>query len=120
MTVRRTTAEQYPASKEEVFLALRVVLAGSQDGYRYVETSFFESAGGVSCRVRPKLWPLMMSTALTVQVDEDADGSLVTVETCSQFFIIADVFNFYNKYITDLLFSLGEELIAAHEGTSDA
>ena len=58
--------------------------------------------------VRPHWW--LLGTAMTVDLQPSGTGTRVSVTTRSQWFIVGDVFNYYNRYIHDFLGQLKAQL----------
>ena len=110
MSVAREDSETFRATKDRVFASIRMALQNGQNGYRYVETTINEVTGEIHTRIKPTLWPLLLSTKLVIQVQDSGTDSRVTVKTCSQGFIFGDVFDCYNGYIRDLMTTLKAQL----------
>ncbi|MHB8637879.1 MAG: hypothetical protein ACYC96_15560 [Fimbriimonadaceae bacterium] len=117
MTVYRDSDDQFQASPAEVAAAARVILAHSPY-YRHlrelVPGARFEAL--VKPGWSPLYW-LILSTPMVVQLAPVGGGTKVHVETKSQWFILGDVFNYYNRYIATFLRELRAELAKASAGT---
>jgi hypothetical protein len=96
MAVQRHDETEVDAPASLVAQAVRAVLHQSPPYHRTNEqgTRFVTS-------VRPHWW--LLGTAMTVDLQPSGTTTRVSVTTCSQWFIVGDVFNFYNRYIHDFL-----------------
>ncbi len=110
MTVIRRDSEEFNAPEEHVFAAVLRVLQKGQQTYSYVDTVPDESSGQINTRIKPMLWPLMLSTKLDIRVEGCTEGARVAVETRSQWYILADIVGFYRTYIRDFMRSLPSEI----------
>ena len=75
---------------------------------QYVHSSEVEADAVFSVNVRPN-W-LLLGTEMKVELEPFSAGTQVLVETKSQFFIMGDVFGFYDGYIQSFLSDLRMEL----------
>jgi hypothetical protein len=108
MTVRRGSTKRLAFGQEAVLAKMLDVLSHGQRGYRYVDTLVSEDRTHIETRVKPWLWPLVLSTPVTIDlVAQDYDSCDCTISTSSQRFIFDDVFKFYDRYIADLFCSVG-------------
>ena len=108
MTVRRGSTKRLAFGQESVLAKMLEVLSHGQRGYRYVDTLVSEDRTHIETRVKPWLWPLILSTPVTIDlIAQDYDSCDCTISTCSQRFIFGDVFEFYNRYVADLFRSVG-------------
>ncbi len=112
MTVRRSHTGTYAPPPDRIAAIIRDVLAKGRPSYKY--TNVVESpAHQWTARIRPVWWPVLLSTRIHIQCVEANGGSSVTVNTVSQFYIMGDVFDFYRRYIHDLLTAIDEAAEAA-------
>lgn len=58
--------------------------------------------------VKPCWW--LMGTNMTIKLQPSSDRTQVVVETRSQWFIIGDIFDYYNRYIRDFLRDLENQI----------
>ena len=105
MTVRRHSDDYFDGTTSAVASAVRAVLARRPP---YLQTSEMEKDAIFKTNVRPHWW--LLGTDLTIQLKPSSGGTQVAVETRSQWLILGDVFNFYNRYIRDFLRDLRTEL----------
>jgi|SaaInlLV_10m_DNA_2_1039722.scaffolds.fasta_scaffold13581_4 hypothetical protein len=120
MTVRRDNTEKFSIDKDSLLTNVLKVLRRGQRGYRYVDTVVNEDRTRVQTRVKPWLWPLLLSTPMTLEVAAQDDGSCdLTVSTRSQLPIHGDIFGCYDRYIASLLRSV-RSLNSATERVSTA
>jgi len=110
MTVVRQNSEKFDTSPEHLLDCLLTILKTGQQKYSYVDAEVDRDSGKIHTRIRPNLWPLLLSTRLDIQIQGGDMTSNVIVRTRSQWFILGDVFNFYRSYIKDLLNSLRFEV----------
>jgi hypothetical protein len=105
MTVRRHSDDYFDGAPTAVASAVRAVLARRPP---YLQTSEMEKDVIFKTNVRPHWW--FLGTDMTIQLKSSSGGTQVVVETRSQWLILGDVFNFYNRYIRDFLRDLRTEL----------
>jgi len=110
VTVVRQSSEKFDASPGHLLGSILTILKTGQQKYSYVDTEVDRGSGKIHTRIRPNLWPLLLSTRLDIQIQGGDMTSSVKVRTRSQWFILGDVFNFYRSYIRDLLNSLRSEV----------
>ena len=112
MTVRRENNEVFGKSPELVRQVLGNILAKNRGQYRYHDTTMSANGATFKTTIRPRLWPLVLQTHVSVQLVPLPDGgsTKVVVETKSQSFIFGDVFQLYNGYVQDVLRDLRDEL----------
>ncbi len=115
MTVTRQGKDKFNAPVEEVVDAINAVLAKGGNTYRYDQITFNNDSKSFKVMIKPSLWPLLLSTTMTILAIPGKAATTVIVETCSQRFIYGDIFNFYNRYISDLLNALRLSLSSAHD-----
>ena len=107
MTVQRSNTERFLIDQDRLLANLLEVLRQGQRGYRYVDTVVNAERTRVETRVKPWLWPLLLSTPMTLDLAGQRDGTCdLTVATRSQRLIFGDVFGFYDRYIADLFRAL--------------
>lgn len=105
MTVRRHSDDYFDAAPTAVASAVRAVLARRPP---YVQMSETERDAAFRTNVKPSWW--LLGTDMTIQLLPSSGGTQVVAKTESQWFILGDVFNFYNRYIRDFLRDLRTEL----------
>jgi hypothetical protein len=105
MTVRRHSDDYFEAAPSAVATAVRIVLSRRPP---YIQTSETEKVTIFTTNVKPKWW--LLGTDMTVHLQPSSGGTQVVAKTESQFFIMGDVFGFYNRYIRDFLKDLRIEL----------
>ena len=105
MTVRRHSDDFFDAAPPAVASAARTVLARRPP---YVHTTETEKDAVFKAHVKPRWW--LLATEMTVQLQASSGGTQVVVKTESQWFIMGDIFNYYNRYIRDFLRDLRTEL----------
>ncbi len=104
MTVRRQKEAIFQTPKTVVVECVRKVLH-SNPFYTHVVESI---EGSFLTLVQPNF--LFLDTPMTILLETIETGTLIKVTTESQPFILGDIFNFYNRYITDFLTVLKEEI----------
>ena len=110
MTVIRNKIQEFAFPHDSVVSLIRKVLSEDQKSYKYAQTEENVDGTSIKTRIKPNL-PLLLSTQLFIEVDEVVeDNSSVTVKTKSQWYILGDIFNRYNKYIREFLEKLENEL----------
>lgn len=105
MTIRRHSHAHFKATPAVVAKAVRSVLAQRPP---YVRADEVEKDALFSTDVRPGWW--LSGTDMMIQLHASPDGTFVTAETKSQFFIVGDVFGFYDRYIQRFLSDVRREL----------
>jgi hypothetical protein len=105
VTVRRQGSAVLSANPAVVAGAIRSVL---NRGPQYMRSDEVESGAVFSTNVRPT-W-LLLGTDMKVELQPAAAGTEVLVETKSQFYILGDVFGFYEGYIQSFLSDVRREL----------
>jgi len=105
MTVHRHSDDYFDATPPEVASAVRAVLSHRPP---YIKTSETERDEIFKTNVRPSWW--LLGTDMTIQLRPSSGGTLVVAKTQSQFFILGDIFDYYNRYIGDFLRDLRTEL----------
>jgi hypothetical protein len=104
MTVCRTATEFLRASRATVAQAVRRTLEGDPR-YRNVMELVQDSRFAVS--VKPSWW--LLGTDMLVSLADADTGTVITVETKSQPYIVGDVFCFYDRYIRHFLAKVKSE-----------
>jgi len=104
MTVRRHADQKFEATPQSVAAAIRKVLARRPP---YID---FQKEGDLAFRtnVRPSRW--LLGTEMTVRMEPSSNETNVIAETKSQWFILGDVFNYYDRFIRDFFGDLRREL----------
>jgi len=105
MTVRRHSDDYFDAAPPVVASAVRTVLARRPP---YVRADEVEKDAVFKTNVRPSWW--LLGTVMTIHLQPSSGGTQVVADTKSQFFIMGDVFGYYNRYIRDFLGALRSEL----------
>lgn len=105
MTVQRHSDDYFDAAPSVVASAVRTVLARRPP---YIQTSEMEKDVVFKTNVKPSWW--LLGTDMTIQLQPSSGGTRVVAKTESQWFILGDVFNFYNHYIRDFLKHVRTEL----------
>ena len=105
MTVRRHSDDYFDAAPSAVASAVREVFA-QRPPYRQVNET--EKDAAFKTNVRPHWW--LLGTEMTIQLQPSSGGTQVVAQTKSQWFIVGDVFGFYNRYIRDFFRALRIEL----------
>ncbi len=98
-----TDSSLLEASEADVLERSMVVLRRGQRTYRYVDTVVSDDGRCIETRIRPMSWPLLLSTALRIELDYSDGMTRITVTTQSQKYIRGDAFGFYVGYIQDFL-----------------
>jgi len=105
MTVRRHPDDYLDAAPPAVASAVRTVLARRPP---YVQTTETEKGTVFKTIVKRSWW--LLGTDTTIHLQPSSGGTQVVAKTESKWFILGDVFNFYNRYIRDFLRDLRTEL----------
>jgi hypothetical protein len=105
MTVRRHSHDYFDAAPSAVASAVRTVLSSRPP---YVKTSETEKGAMFKTNVKPSC--LLLGTDMTIQLQPSSGGTQIIAKTQSQFFILGDIFNCYNRYIENFLRDLRTEL----------
>ena len=110
MTVKRQQKNEIHAPVELVRGAIQTVLAKGGSSYRYDKSTLDKDSDCFKAVIVPSLWPLLLSTKISICTVPEKTTTKVIVETCSQWFILGDIFNYYTGYITDFLNALKQTL----------
>jgi hypothetical protein len=86
------------------------VLKGGMPTYRYVPPKVFANNKVIVSRIKPMLWPLLLSTEFTVEIEPLDEHCVVRASTKSQLFLLGDAFGFYDGYIRDFFDALESRL----------
>ena len=105
MTVRRHSDDYFDAAVPAVARAVRIVLAQRPP---YIQTNELEKDAVFMTNVKPSLW--LLGTNMTIHLQPSSGGTQVVAKTQSQWFILGDIFNYYDRYIRDFLRDLRSEL----------
>lgn len=105
MTVRKHGSAMFDANPVVVARAIRSVLGRRP---QYVRSDEVEADAVFSTKVRPS-W-LLLGTDMKVELQPLSGGTQVLVDTKSQFYILGDVFGFYDGYINSFLSDVRMEL----------
>ena len=105
MPVRRQKDRNYSAPQQEVAAAIRAVLSGRPP---YFTTKEIDGDTIFSTSIKPSFW--LLPTAMSAELKSHSSGTKVVAKTISQWFILGDVFNYYNRYLRDFLEAVEEEL----------
>ena len=109
MTVQRKTSIVVKLTAPDASRIVEQVFSNGQQGYSYVDTVFNDARTSATTTIRPKWWPLLLSTQFSVDIEQRDDGeSTLTARTKSQPFLFGDVFNFYGGYVNDFFSSVHE------------
>ena len=104
--VRRQNSRTFDSPLPALIATVGKVLAQGGQGYRYTKTTVSEDRLLATTRIKPDSWPLLLSTAMIVELGTVGDKCLLTVTTQSQKWIAGDAFGFYDGYITQFLDSV--------------
>jgi len=111
MTVIRNEKKEFSAPLDRAINTVRKVLSEKQSSYIYTKTIEGTDGTSFSTVIKPNLYPLLLSTQLFIEITKIADNiSAVEVKTKSQWFIIGDIFNYYNKYIHEFFKKIEDEI----------
>jgi hypothetical protein len=111
MTVIRENSEEFDSTLPSVVDALEHMLSVGQGSYTYKHTESEIDPTRFKTVVTPKLWPLLLTTRMTISVESRQPAvTVVSVRTQSQWYIFGDIANFYRGYIHDLFESLQRSL----------
>jgi hypothetical protein len=105
MSVRRQKDDYFNAPQQIVADAVRVVLSRCP---QYVSTTETKKDSIFDTNVRPSWW--LLGTDMTIELQSSSSGTLLIARTTSQWFIMGDVFNYYNRYLRDLFGNVKAEL----------
>jgi hypothetical protein len=105
MTVRHHSDYYFDAAPPSVACAVRTILVRRPP---YTQAAEIEKDTLFKTNVGPSRW--LLGTNLTIQLQPSSVGTQVITDTKSQWFILGDVFGFYNRYIRDFLRALQTEL----------
>src|SRR5947209_2912549 len=105
MTVHRHSNDYFDAAPPEVANAVRSVLAQRPP---YLNPNELEKDAVFKTNVRPSWW--LAGTDMIIRLTPLSGGTQVFARTESQKYIFGDIFNFYNRYIQDLLVDIRTEL----------
>ena|SRR5436190_11367583 len=106
MAVRREAIDYLEGSPQFVAWAVRQVLAKHPP---YTESSEVEKDALFKTIVSPHWW--LLGTEMRVRLRPSSGGTQVVAETTSQWFIMGDVFDYYNRYIREFFQDLRTEIV---------
>ena len=117
MPVRRQKYEYYEAPLDAVTKAVRLILSRVPPYYHTTEIVPFT---GFSTRIRPNY--LLLPTTMTVELQPASGGTRVVAKTVSQWFILGDIFCYYDRYLREFFNAVEAELRIPRqkEGQQDA
>jgi hypothetical protein len=101
MTVTRKASELLNIPTMEICDHIKKVLSEKQRFYSYI--NIIENDDGFDTTVKPILWPFFLSTKMNITFADYNEKTEVIVSTQSQWFILGDGFNAYNRYIKTFL-----------------
>ncbi len=103
MTVKRSQKKEFSVPLDRMINLLRKVLSEKQGSYKYIKTVESKDGTSFSTVIKPFLYPLILSTKLYIEIHKVSDDrTAVEINTKSQWFIMGDIFNCYNRYIRKL------------------
>ena len=114
MTVRRHGHAHFEVPRPIVARVVRAVLSQPP----YLRTYETEPNAAFRTNVKPGWW--LSGTDMTIELNDSAGGTTVTAETKSQFYILGDVFGFYDGYIQSFLADVRRTLRTGRPGAGDA
>lgn len=78
--------------------------------YCYGETVWNDEGFFFSTNIRPRWWTFLLAMEMQILLQETNIGCRVSVRTTSQRYMLADIFDFYRRFIEDFLARLSTEL----------
>jgi hypothetical protein len=105
MTVRRHLEDFFLTQAVDVCKVVREILS-RRPPYNHTHEVVKESV--FKTNIKPEWWYL--GTEMIVQVKPENDGTRVVADTKSQWFILGDMGDFYNRYLRDFLRDVRLEL----------
>ncbi len=105
MSVRRQKDDCFDATPPAVAAALRVVLSRRPP---YSHTTETQRDTTFKTNVKPSWW--LLGTDMTIELQPSPTGTQVVAKTASQWFILGDAFDYYNRYLRDLFRDVRAEL----------
>ena len=107
MTVHRDDMGTFNTSKDRLIEHTRDILNRNPV---YRNTTEEQSGAVFITTVKPVVKPdwLLLGTKMIVQLDGTETTSTAKVSTVSQWFIMGDVLNYYNRYMSEFLAALRE------------
>lgn len=105
MSVRRQIDDCFDATPPAVAAAVRVVLSRRPP---YIHTSETQRDTTFKTNVKPSWW--LLGTDMTIELQPSPTGTQVVAKTVSQWFILGDVFDYYNRYLRDFFRDVRAEL----------
>ena len=109
MTVIREQSEAFHAPPTKVVEAIRSALAEGHANYRYHKTVEADDHLVFNTVVRPSCW-LISPTKMIISLQPADSETKVIVQTRSQWFVRGDVFNFYGRYLRNILEAIRRKL----------
>ena len=98
MSVRRQKGDYLDASPLAVAAAVRVVLSRRPP---YFDTTETQRDTTFKTNVKPSWW--LLGTDMTIELQPSPSGTQVVARTASQWFILGDAFDYYDRYLRDFL-----------------
>ena len=105
MSVRRQKDDYFDAPQHIIADAVRIVLSRCS---HYVGTTETKKNSIFDTNVRPSWW--LLGTDMTIELQSSSSGTVLIARTTSQWFIMGDVFNYYNRYLHDFFGDVKAEL----------
>ena len=105
MSVRRQKHDCFDATPPAVAAAVRVVLSRRPP---YIHATETQRDTRFKTNVKPSWW--LLGTDMTIELQPSPTGTQVVAKTASQWFILGDVFDFYNRYLCDFFRDVKWEL----------
>src|SRR6267378_333049 len=105
MSVRRQKDDHFDATPPAVAAAVRVVLSRHPPYHCTTETA---KDAAFKTNVKPSWW--LLGTDMTIELQSSPTGTQIVAKTKSQWFILGDVFDYYNRYLRDFFRDVQAEL----------
>ncbi|HSB65659.1 MAG TPA: hypothetical protein VLD65_03725 [Anaerolineales bacterium] len=105
MTVRRHSEDYFYTPSAEVSNVVRDILSRRPP---YIHTHELVKDTVFKTNVKPEWWYL--GTEMIIQLQLHNNGTRVVADTKSQWFILGDIGDFYNRYLRDFLKDVRMEL----------
>lgn len=105
MPVHRQQTDHLDAQPPAVAAAVRIVLSRRPP---YDHATELKRDAIFKANVKPSRW--LLGTDMTIELQPSPAGTQVVAKTASQWFIIGDVFDYYNRYLLDFFTAVRAEL----------